>query len=172
MDIFHLSPLHWSSIQTAIAHMMWSCQAVARPQPQSCHFRFNLRKREIAWEIFMQIRRVLRDYLATALMDVSFLEVNLTFCFSCQKGGLCDPICLWMTEDACWTSYMPVNPGPVLSGGLRRPQWGSPLCSHGKAFQVAEYGWPCYPRVPPPTDQKYSEKNPEHFKKHNKFAAY
>lgn len=106
---------------------MWSCQTMAGPQPQSCHFRFNLRKREIAWEIFMQIRRVLRDYLATALMDVSLLEVNLTFCFSCQKGGLCGPICLWMTEDAGWTSYMPVNPSPIQSGGSRRPQWGSPL---------------------------------------------
>ena len=76
----------------------------------------------------MQIRRVPRDYLATALMDVSFLEVNLTFCFSCQKGGgLCGPLCLWMTEDACCTSYMPVNPSPVQSGGSLRPQFGSPL---------------------------------------------
>ena len=75
----------------------------------------------------MQIRRVLREYLATALMDVSFLEVNLAFCFSCQKGGLCGPLCLWMTEDACCTSYMPVIPSPVQSGGSLRPQWGSPL---------------------------------------------
>lgn len=38
------------------------------------------------WEVFMQIRKVLRNYLATMLMDVLFLEMNLTFCFSCQKG--------------------------------------------------------------------------------------
>lgn len=44
----------------------------------------------------MQIRRVPRDYLATALMDVSFLEVNLTVCFSCQKGGV-------------WWPFMPVD---------------------------------------------------------------
>lgn len=55
---------------------------------------FVLRTREIDWEVFMQIRRVLRDYLATVLMDVSFLKVNLTFCFSCQKRGLCGPLSL------------------------------------------------------------------------------
>ena len=62
----------------------------------------------------MQIRRVLRDYLATALMDVSFLEVNLAFCFSCQKRGLCGPLRLWMTEDACCASYMPVDRKSVV----------------------------------------------------------
>lgn len=38
------------------------------------------------WEVFMQIRMGLRNYRATMLMHVLFLEMNLTVCFSCQKG--------------------------------------------------------------------------------------
>ena len=72
----------------------------------------------------MQIRKVLRNYLATGLMDVPFLEMNLIFCFSCQKGVQCGPLCLWVTEDAWCTSYMARNPNPVQSGGSLKPHWG------------------------------------------------
>ena len=66
------------------------------PQPRSCQFHFKLRKIEIDWEVFMQIRKVLRNYLATALMDVPFLEKNTHIFLLLSQSVLCGHLCLWM----------------------------------------------------------------------------
>lgn len=127
MDSFPSLPT--PAAQHRSCHCSREC-AAARPWPGpqtwNCHFHFNFRKIEIGWEVFMQIRKVLRNYLATMLMNVQFLEMNLTFCFSCQKG-FCVVVYTygWLDLTREHLMYFPHGneSRSCLTGGSHKPQW-------------------------------------------------
>lgn len=154
-DNGYFSSLPAPVIQYSHHHCSHVCGAT-RPwpglQPQSCHFRFNLRKTEIDWEVFMQIRTSLRNYLATGLMDMLFLEMNLTFCFSCQRGSVWS---FWPMDDRGRLMYFVLGSEPGSC-----PVGGHPSRNNGGHFWLGGHGKASYPCIPhplfqPTRDQKY-----------------
>lgn len=147
MDTFPSLPTllvqHWSH---CCSHECTPARLWPGPQTWNCRFHFNLRKIEIDWEVFMQIRKVLRNYLAAMLMDVPFLEMNLTFCFSHQKG-LCvviyarrwlDPTRRHLTHLMHGNESKSYFVGSVPQATVEITlDWGKG--GHGRAFQVAEF---------------------------------